>query len=148
MALDVDGFAVLRSMGAHPEAFAAIALDVARMARALVLKQITHKETGLKIVRDIRAAVGPEAFSLITDGMSGAQIRALALKLDKHNPELKTANEGERRLHVMKLAGGVAEPMEKSKSVRKPTPLKKINLNPEDPADRIHFRSAGATRRR
>jgi hypothetical protein len=147
MALDVDGFAVLRSMGAHPEAFAAIALEVARTARALVLKQITHKDTGLKIVRDIRAAVGPEAFSLIADGMSDAQIRALALKLDRHNPELKTANEAARRLHVLALAGGVAEPMEKSKPVRKRTPPKKIET-PPNPASRIHFSSAGATRRR
>jgi hypothetical protein len=147
MALDVDGFAVLRSMGAHPEAFAAIALEVARTARALVLKQITHKDTGLKIVRDIRAAVGPEAFSLITDGMSDAQITAVALKLDRHNPELRTANEAARRLHVMKLAAGFAEPMEKSKSARKRTPSKKIEA-PSNPASRIQFSSAGATRRR
>jgi hypothetical protein len=147
MALDVDGFAVLRSMGAHPEAFAAIALDVARTARALVLKQITHKDTGLTIVRDVHAAVGPQAFSLITDGMSDAQIKALALKLDRHNPELKTANEAARRLHVIKLAGGVTEPMEKSKSARKRTPSKKIEA-PLNPPSRIQFSSAGATRRR
>jgi hypothetical protein len=147
MALDVDGFAVLRSMGAHPEAFAGIAVQVARTARALVLKQITHKDTGLKMVRDIRAAVGPEAFSLITDGMSDAQVKALAFKLDRHNPELKTANETVRRLHVMTLAAGFAEPMEKPKSVRKRPPLKKIepSLNP---VNRIQFSSAGATRRR
>jgi hypothetical protein len=147
MALDVDGFAVFRSIGAHPEAFAAIALEVARTARALVLKQITGKDTGLQIVRDIRAAVGPEAFSLITDGMSDAQIKALALKLDRHNPELKTANEGARRLHILALAGGVAEPMEKSKSVRKRTPLQKTEA-PLNAASRIQFSSAGATRRR
>jgi hypothetical protein len=147
MALDVDGFAVFRSIGAHAEAFAAIAVEVTRTARALVLKQITHKDTGLKIVRDIRAAVGPEAFSLIADGMSDAQIRALALKLDKHNPELKTANEAARRLHVLALAGGVAEPTEKSKPVRKRTPSKQ-NEAPPNPASRIQFSSAGATRRR
>jgi hypothetical protein len=146
MALDVDGFAVLRSIGAHPEAFAAVALEAARTARALVLKQITHKDTGLKIVRDIRAAVGPEAFSLITDGMSDAQIKALALKLDRHNPELQTANEAARRLHVLALAEGVAEPMEKAKSVRKRTPVQ-IEA-PPNPVGRIQFRSAGATRRR
>jgi hypothetical protein len=147
MALDVDGFAVFRSIGAHAEAFAAIAVEVTRTARALVLKQITHKDTGLKIVRDIRAAVGPEAFSLIADGMSDAQIRALALKLDRHNPELKTANEAARRLHVLALAEGVAEPTEKSKPVRKRTPPKEIEA-PPNPASRIQFSSAGATRRR
>jgi hypothetical protein len=89
MALDVDGFAVFRGIGSHAEAFAAIATEVAKSARTLVVKQIAHKDTGLKAVRAIRAAVGPEAFGLITDGMSDAQIKSLAVKLDKHNPELK-----------------------------------------------------------
>src|SRR5258708_38786679 len=92
MALDVDGFAVFRSIGSHTEAFAAIAADIAKTARTLVVKQIAHKDTGLKAVRAIRAAVGPEAFGLITHGMSDAQIKTLAVQLDKHNAGLKTAN--------------------------------------------------------
>src|SRR5260370_14671419 len=96
MALDVDGFAVFRSIGSHTEAFAAIAADVAKSARTLVVKQIAHKDTGLKAVRTIRAAVGPEAFGLIADGMSDAQIKSLAVKLDRHNAELKTAS-GDRK---------------------------------------------------
>src|SRR5262245_16056159 len=108
MALDVDGFAVLRSIGSHTEAFAAIVADVAKSARTLVVKQIAHKGTELKAVRAIRAAVGPEAFGLITDGMSDAQIKALALRLDKHNPDLKTATGAVRRGHVRALADGSA----------------------------------------
>src|SRR5262249_9435269 len=103
MALDVDGFSVFRSIGSRPDIFAAIARDIAKTARTLVVKQIAHKDTGLKVVRDIRAAVGPEAFSLITDGMSDAQIKSLAAKLDRQNPELKTANVAARRLHVRAL---------------------------------------------
>lgn len=147
MALDVDGFAVFRSIGSRPETFAAIARDLGKTARTLVVKQIVHKDTGLQAVRDIRAAVGPEAFGLITDGMSDAQIKSLAVKLDRHNPELKTANEAARRLHVLALAGGSAEPLEKSKSTRRPAQSEKIEA-PLSPANRIHFRSAGATRRR
>jgi hypothetical protein len=147
MTLDVDGFAVFRSIGSHADAFAAIAAEVAKSARTLVVKQIVHKDTGLKAVRDIRAALGAEAFNLITDGMSDAQIKSLAVRLDRHNPELKTANGAARRLHVLALAGGAAEPLEKAKSTRKPAPSKKTEA-PLSPADRIQFLSAGATRRR
>jgi hypothetical protein len=147
MTLDVDGFAVFRSIGSHANAFAAIAAEVAKSARTLVVKQIAHRDTELKAVRAIWAAVGPDAFSLIADGMTDAQIKSLAIKLDKHNPELKTANGPARRLHVLALAEGSAEPLEKSKSARKPTQSKKPQA-PLSPANRIHFSSAGATRRR
>jgi hypothetical protein len=147
MALDVDGFAVFRSIGSHAEAFAAIAAEVAKSARALVVKQIAHKDTGLKAVRDIRVAVGPEAFGLITDGMSDAQIKSLAVKLDRHNPELKTANGAAQRLHVRALADGSAQPSEKQKGASKPVKAKKARAAPSPP-DRIHFSSAGAIRKR
>src|SRR5260370_17099378 len=92
MALDVDGFAVFRSIGSHTEAFAAIAADVAKSARTLVVKQIAHRDTGLKAVPAIRAAVGPEAFGLSADGMSDAQIKSLPPKLHSHKPDLQPAH--------------------------------------------------------
>ena len=147
MALDVDGFAVFRSIGSHPDTFAAIAAEAAKTARALVVKQIAHKDTGLKAVRDIRAAVGPEAFSLIADGMTDAQTETLAVKLDKHNPDLRTANGAARRCHVLALADGSAQPSEKQKGAPKPAKSKKAPA-PPGPVDRIHFSSAGATRKR
>jgi hypothetical protein len=147
MGLDINGFAVLRSIGSHPDAFAAIGAEVAKQARILLVKQIAHKDAGLKAVRDIRAAVGAEAFNLITDGMSDAQIKSLAVKLDRHNPELKATNGAARRRHVLALAEGAAEPLEKAKSARKPAPSKKTEA-PLSPANRIQFASAGATRRR
>ncbi len=42
MALDIDGYAVLRSIGSHPEAFAAVAAELAKTARTLVIKHIKH----------------------------------------------------------------------------------------------------------
>jgi hypothetical protein len=147
MALDVDGFAVFRSIGSHTEAFAAIATEVAKSARTLVAKQIAHKDTGLKAVRAIRAAVGPEAFGLITDGMSDAQIKSLAVKLDRHNPELRTANGAAQRVRVRALADGSAQPSEKQKGASKLIEAKKAPTAPS-PADRIHFSSAGAIRKR
>src|SRR5215475_14046865 len=103
MTLDVDGFAVFRGIGSHPDTFAAIAAEVAKAARTLVVRQIRDKKTGVKGVRDIRAAVGSEAFSLIADGMADGQIKSLAAKLDKHNPELRTSNSAAQRRHVLAL---------------------------------------------
>lgn len=147
MTLDVDGFAVFRSIGSHPEAFAAVAAEAAKAARMLVVKQIAHKDTELKAVRGIRATVGPEAFSLIADGMTDAQIKSLAAKLDKHNPELKTSNATALRRHVLALAEGSAESSEKQKAAAKRAKSKKAPAPPSS-ADRIHFSSAGATRKR
>ncbi len=79
--------------------------------------------------------------------MSDAQIKALAVKLDKHNPELKTANGAARRLHVRALADGSAQPSEKQKGASKPVKAQKPPAAPS-PADRIHFSSAGAIRKR
>jgi len=147
MALDVDGFAVFRSIGSHADAFAAIVAEVAKSARTLVVKQIAHRDTGLKAVRTIRAAVGPEAFGLITDAMSDAQIKSLAIRLDKHNPELKTASGPARRLLVRALADGSAQPSERRKGVPRSVKLKKAPSAP-NPANRIQFSSAGAIRKR
>ena len=147
MTLDVDGFAVFRSIGSHPDTFAAIAPDLPKVARTLVVKQIRHKDTGLKAVRDIRTAVGPEAFNLIADSMADTQIKSLAARLDRHNSELKASSGAARRLHILALAAGSAEPVEKSKSVAKPIKSKKTQA-PLSPAARIHFSSAGATRKR
>jgi len=147
MALDIDGFAVFRNIGSHPGTFAAIAAEVAKTARTLVVKQIRGKNTGLEAVREIRAAVGPEAFSLIADGMADAQIKSLAAKLDKHNAELKTSNGAAQRRHLLALADGSAQPLEKPKPVSKAAKPKKTQA-PSIPTDRIQFSSAGATRKR
>jgi hypothetical protein len=145
MALDIDGFAVMRSIGSHSSTFPAIAADLIKAARMLVIKQIRHKSIGLKELRDIRAALGPEAFSLITDGMPDAQVNALAAKLDKHHPELKISDSAWRRRHLLALADGSVEPMEKAKAPPKPVKPKKSSPAPRAP-ERIFFASAGATR--
>ena len=145
MALDIDGFAVMRGIGTHSEAFAAIAADLAKAARTLVVKQIRHKNTGLNALRDLRAALGLEAFSLVTDGMPDAQINSLAAKLDKNHPELKTSDSAWRRRHLLSLVDGSIEPMEKAKAPLKQGKAKKAPPAPSSP-ERIFFASAGATR--
>jgi len=146
MALDIDGFAVFHSIASHRAAFAGIATDIVKAAQTLVVKAIKDKKTGLVALRDIREALGAEAFNLITDGMSDSQIKSLATKLDKHNPDLKSSDPAEQRRHVMALAEGVVEPMEKQKSAPKSQTLKKPPARKAP--ERIHFDSAGATRKR
>jgi hypothetical protein len=144
MRLDVDGFAILRTIGGHRDSFTAIAADVAKAARALVVKQMTHKGTGLKAVRDIRAAVGAETFSLIIDGMTGAQIRSLATRLDRYAAAAK-ATDGTARLHVIALAEGSVQPAQQPDGAAKTPRTRKTPAPPKLPG-RIHYASAGATR--
>jgi hypothetical protein len=144
MALDVDGFAVLRTIGVHPHIFKAIAADTAKAACTLVAKQIAHKNTGLKVVRDIRAAIGREAFSLIMDGMSDAQIRSLTTRLDKHAAQAKVA-DGTARLHVLALADGSAQPLAQPEGGTRTARPKKTPAPPKTPG-RINYVSAGASR--
>jgi DNA-binding GntR family transcriptional regulator len=144
MRLDIDGFAILRTIGGHRESFAAIAADVVKAARALLVKQMTHKRTGLKTVRDIRAALGAEAFSLIIDGMTDAQIRALTARLDRHAAAAKAA-DGTARLHVVALAEGSAQPAQQPDGGTKKARTRKPPVPPKTPP-RVHYASAGATR--
>jgi hypothetical protein len=141
--LEVDGFAVLHSIGSHPDIFAALARDIARTARMLVIKQIAHKDTGLETVRRIHAAVGPEAFHLIVDAMSDAQIKSLALRVDRHASQSR-AEDGAPRTHVLALAEGSVQPAEK------PQGAARVKRAPAPPAPlpRVHYESAGATRKR
>jgi hypothetical protein len=147
MPLDVDGFAILRTVGVHPHVFKAIVADTAKAARRLVARQIAHKNTGLKTVRDIRGLVGPVAFGLIMDSLSDAQIKSLTVKLDKHAASEKVAH-GAARGHLLALADGsvqpAAQPLGAPQTLR---PKKKPAPPPSAPA-RIYFKSAGAMPKR
>jgi hypothetical protein len=147
MALEIDGFAVFHSISSHRAAFAGIAADLVKAARTLVVKLIKDKKTGLAALRDIRTALGAETFNLITDGMADPQIKSVAANLDKHHPGLKTLDAAWRRRHVLALADGSVEPMEKPKSAPKVEKTQKPPAAPKTP-ERISFVSAGATRKR
>ena len=145
MALEVDGFVVLRTIGVHPHIFKAVVADTAMAARRLVVRQISHKNTGLKTVRDIRGLLGPEAFSLIIDGMSDAQIRSLTTRLDQHAAPAKIA-DGTARRHVLALADGSVQPAAQPADPPRIVRPKKKPAPPSEPG-RIYFKSAGATRK-
>lgn len=106
MALEIDGYAVFGAVAAMPELFPDIRPEVARTARALVVRQLKAKALPLVRLRQIRRALGAENFALIADGMSDAEIRALVARLDRHHPELKAASPEWCRAHLEGLAAG------------------------------------------
>src|SRR5262245_29514887 len=110
MALDIDGFAVLRGIAAEPNTFAGVAADAAKAARDLVVKQITAKSAGLESLRNVRKVLGAEAFTLILDGMKDAQIKSVISKLDKNNPNLKGSSSDWQLNQLSELAKGSIEP--------------------------------------
>jgi hypothetical protein len=147
MVLEIDGFAVFRSIGSHRAAFAGITADLAKAARTLVVKLIKDKKTEVAALRDIRNALGVETFNLIADGLADSQIKSVVGNLDKHNAELKTADAARQRRHFLSLAEGSVQPMEKPKSPLKQEKVKKPRVAPKS-LERISFSSAGATRKR
>jgi hypothetical protein len=147
MALDIDGFAVLRSIAAHPAAFADVVADAAKAARALVTKQIKSKGSTLKSLRDVRKALGGDAFDLVLDGVADPQVKTLVTRFDKHHADLKTSSPQWRRQHLGALVAGSVEPTAKPKAAHNGKGSKKAAAKPHAP-EFLDFSSAGATRKR
>jgi hypothetical protein len=116
--LALDGFAVLRAIGAHPDAFSEIDAVVAKTARDLIAKRLNLKSLTAQDARTVRHALG-EPFDLIVDEMNAANLKSLVAKLDKHNPDLKRSNPELHRRHLRALLNGTVEPAEKTKTTSK-----------------------------
>ena|SRR5271166_5618261 len=147
MAVDIDAFAVLRSIGAHQNTFPDIVADATKAVRALVIKQVKAKNMELKSIQGIRKAIGADPFNLILDGMPDAQIKTLAGRLDKGHPDFKTSTPQWRREHLRALVAGAVEPTVKPPSALK---KKKSGRAPSEEAgtpELISYRSAGAKRK-
>ncbi|HLQ91077.1 MAG TPA: hypothetical protein VK148_13675 [Xanthobacteraceae bacterium] len=110
MAVELDGFSLLNSIGAHAHVFSEIKNDVLKAARTLVVKQLKTKSAGMKSLRDVRESLGHDSFALIVDGMKDAEVKSLLGKLDKHQPELKGSNPQWRVAQLRALADGSIEP--------------------------------------
>ena len=113
MAVELDGFSLLKSIGAHAHVFSEIKNDVLKAARTLVVKQLKTKSAGMKSLRDVRESLGHDSFALIVDGMKDAEVKSLLGKLDKHQPELMGSNPQWRLAQLRALADGSIEPAAK-----------------------------------
>ncbi|MBI1204240.1 MAG: hypothetical protein GC182_17200 [Rhodopseudomonas sp.] len=154
MALDLDAFAVLRAIGAHAALFGDAKADAAKAARALVVKQIKAKGTDLAALRALRKALGEESFALVVDGLKDAELKTLVARVDKENPEAKTASPAWRRRHLMALVTGAAEPAAKAPKAakaKKPARAKngaKAGKTAENGPEFLYDESAGVLRKR
>ena len=106
MALALDGFKVLRRIGKNADCFGHITADVNKAAHALLLKRIKAKSaTPLKSLRDVADILGGGSFSLFVDGLTDTEVKSVLTRSDKHSPLIRYANAGERRIHLVALAG-------------------------------------------
>lgn len=133
MALDVDGYAVLQALASAPEAFPDIRAEVPKAARALVVKQMKARTLRVPGLRVIREVVGFEAFALIADGMSDAEVKAVVTRLDPHHPTLKEATPGWHRRRLAALAAGEA-PVRKGEAAPPEKPLAPAQTAPAERA--------------
>jgi hypothetical protein len=132
MAIDIDGLAVLQAIAKIPQIFEDASSEINNFARKYVAGQLKPATINLERLRDIYRAIGGEAFLLILDGLAESASAALLKKLDKENPELKTASLEWRRKRLAELASGAAGPAEKPPKTPKKEPKgKKPGLTPE-----------------
>jgi hypothetical protein len=132
MPIDIDGIAVLRAIALAPKLFPDATPEINNFARKYVSGQLKPTTINLERLRDIYRAIGGEAFVLILDGQADSASAALVKKLDKENPEFKTASPGWCRKRLADLASGAAGPAEKPPKTPKKEPKgKKPGLTPE-----------------
>jgi hypothetical protein len=110
MSIALDGFEVLRRLGKHADVFAAVRADVDKAARALVVKCLKAKSTGINELHQIYKALGPDQFGLVLENLKDAEMKTILTRLDKHHPELKAATSAWRRQHLKALAEGSSDP--------------------------------------
>ncbi|MET0970685.1 MAG: hypothetical protein ABWY18_15920 [Tardiphaga sp.] len=125
MSVALDGFAVLRRVGMHADAFAPVRADADKAVRALVVKCLRAKSVGIEALRDIRRALGDDAFDLLLDGMKDAEITPVLTRLDKHFAALKSGSVDDRSRHLKALAHGSIDPVAAPAKPVKKTAVKK-----------------------
>ncbi|GJD32089.1 hypothetical protein PMNALOAF_3354 [Methylobacterium adhaesivum] len=108
MLLDADGLALLRAIGQMPGAFPDIRDEASRIARALVIRQLKAKSFPLSGVRQVYDILGHATFTLVVDGLTEIEARALVARFDPRHPDGKTAPVHWLRRQIVALAGGAA----------------------------------------
>lgn len=125
MAIDIDGLAVLRTIAEAPRTFPDAATEINSFARKFVVGQLKPATTNLDRLREVYGAIGGQAFVLILDGQTDSASAALVKKLDKDNPDIRTAPSHRLRRRIAELASGAAEPISKPPKTPKKEPKDK-----------------------
>ncbi len=119
MPLELDGKEVLRILIDAPEVFPASHSELSRTAQSLVVKQLRQRSLGIEGLRSVAAVLGHNNFLLVADGMSDAEVRSLALRIDPYHLSLRMADPSWVRGHLLQLAGGDLDPEPKDKTAVK-----------------------------
>lgn len=120
MPIEIDGFAVLGAIARHPQVFAALKPEAIKTAKGFVSKQLKDKALTCDALMAIATAIETEAFDLIVDTMSDAEVKALLVKVDKLNAAIKAAPVPDQRKLLADLARGEARPAAKIVAAGKP----------------------------
>lgn len=139
MAIRLDGTAVFRSIGQHPDVFAGARKEIDAQAVKILTKVFKARTFDVIRAREFYRALGEESFDLFLDAKSDKELQTVLIRLDKHHPELKTESAAWRRKRIRALADG-AEP---SPPVKKPRAAKPKVPPRAKPAGRQRFKSAG-----
>jgi hypothetical protein len=110
MSIALDGFEVLRRLGAHAGIFTSIRADVETAARLLVVKCLKAKSVGIDALCDIQKALGDNSFELVLEGLKDDEVKSVLMRLDQHHPELRGGAPAWRRQHLKALAAGTSHP--------------------------------------
>lgn len=121
MALDVDGFALLRAIARSPDVYPDIRAEAAKVGRALVVRQLKARTLSLRGLREIHDSLGADAFGLVIDGLTDAEVRNLVLRFDRHHPADKATQAGGLRRHLAGIASWI-EPTRKPDQPVAPAP--------------------------
>lgn len=113
MKVVLDSYDLLSRIGANRETFEGIDALVRRQASALLIAQLKHKGLDLERYRQVRSAIGAEAFELFMDTADEKVLKPIAKKIDPHSTLAKTGDAEELLPHLLHLAAGKVEPSPK-----------------------------------
>ncbi|MGH6816599.1 MAG: hypothetical protein ACREC6_12940 [Hyphomicrobiaceae bacterium] len=121
MTLSLDGYDVLRRIGAHAAAFAAVKGDVAKTAEMLVKKQLKSKGTDLASLRTLVVVLGHDTLALVLETCSAGELRGFLKTFDPSCDVAKIRDSASARRHLLALAEGRIRPAKASAVAGKPS---------------------------
>lgn len=82
MTLTLDGFEVLRRIGASPAAFPNLEHEAAAIAESIVTTELLSKELDRQGFAALLDALGEDALALVVETLTQRQLRAIAKSID------------------------------------------------------------------
>lgn len=110
MRLSIDSYALLQSIGAHPETFMGVSALVQKQAKAILAAQFKLKTFDLTNLKAIRVAVGEDTFELFLEASELILLKGATKKIDPKWSGAKAADAGAFRSHISALAKGTILP--------------------------------------